>query len=43
MELWMGKVNDPALMFFRVKDDKIEMARLLAVEQNRINKLRSRK
>lgn len=43
MELWMEKVNDPALAFFKVKDDKVEMARLLAVEQERINKLRPRK
>ncbi len=43
MELWMGKVNDPALAFFKVKNNKTEMARLLAVEQERINKIRPRK
>jgi len=43
MELWMEKVNDPALMFFKVKDDKKEMARLLAIEQERIDKLRPSK
>ena len=32
MEQWMEKVNDPALSFFKVKDDKGEMARLLAVK-----------
>ncbi len=43
MKLWMEKVNDPALVFFEVRNDKIEMARLLAVEQEKINKLRPRK
>ncbi len=43
MELWMEKVKDPALVFFKVKDDKIEMARLLSVEQEKINKLRPRR
>ena len=43
MELWMEKVNDPALAFFKVKDNKIEMAHLLSVEQKRMEQLRPRK
>ena len=43
MELWMEKVNDPALVFFKVKNDKIEMARLLAIEQEKIDRIRPRK
>jgi N-sulfoglucosamine sulfohydrolase len=30
IEIWMTKVNDPALSFFKVKDDKIKMTSLLA-------------
>ncbi len=42
MELWMEKVNDPALVFFKVKNDKTEMARLLAMEQEKIDKRRKK-
>ena len=39
----MEKVNDPALAFFKAKDDKVELARLLAEEQENINKSKSLK